>query len=79
MAPSWPKMTQVRPKMAQDDPKMAQDGRKRGPKRGPRGVPEGSQIGLPRFSNIEAEKGRPPINLKCPFLQFRVGGVAFFR
>ena len=42
-----------------------------GPKRGPRGVPRGSQIGLPRPSNIEAEKGSAPPNLKRgsgPFL-----------
>ena len=58
MAPRWPKMG---PREAQDGPKMAQDG----PKRGPRGVPRGSQIGLPRPSNIEAQKGSAPINLKC--------------
>ena len=65
MAPRWPKMASRWPKMAprwpQDGPKMAQEG----PKRGLRGVPRGSQIGLPRPSNIEAQKGSAPVNLKC--------------
>ena len=67
MAPRWPKMAPRWPKMApgwpQDGPKMAQEG----PKRGLRGVPRGSQIGLPRPSNIEAQKGSAPLNLKCGF------------
>ena len=74
MGPRWPKTAPRRP---QDGPKMAQDGPRwpqvgpmgaqDGPQMAPRGAPNRSQIGLPRPSNIEAEKGRPQINLKRRF------------
>ena len=70
MAPRWPKMA---PRWPQDGPRWPQDRPKRaqeGPKRGPRGVPRGSQIGPPRPSNIEAEKGSARINLKRRFQPF---------
>ena len=67
--PSWP---QDGPKLAQDGPRWAQEG----PKRSPRVVPKGSHIGLTRPSNIEAEKGRPRVNLIFRFLPFRCRGVA---
>ena len=37
------------------------------PKMGPKGPQEGSQIGLPRPSHIEAEKGSASANLSGPF------------
>ena len=59
---------------AQDGQDEAQDGQdeaQHGPKMGPGGVPRGSQIGPPRLSNIEAQKGSARIDLKYgsgPFL-----------
>ena len=70
MAPRWPrdgpKMAQYGPRWPQDNPKSSQDGHQRPP----RGVPNRSQIGLPRFSNIEAEKVSAPANVKCHFGPF---------
>ena len=57
----------VAPGAAQD----GQDEAQHGPKMGPGGVPRGSQIGPPRLSNIEAQKGSAHLNLKYgsgPFL-----------
>ena len=70
MLPRPPKTAQDGPRQPQDGPRASQDsprGPQDGPKRGPRGVPRGSQIGLPRPSNIEAQKGSAPANLKCGF------------
>ena len=68
-----PKMVQDGPKMAQDGPQDAQDGPKMGPRWpqdgsrwAPRRAPNRFQIGLPRFSKIEAEKGSARTNLKRP-------------
>ena len=58
-----PRCPQVGPRWPQVGPRGAQDG----PQMAPREVPNRSQIGLPRPSNIEAEKGSARINLKCPF------------
>ena len=60
MASRWP---QDGPRWHQVGPKSAQDG----PQMAPRGAPNRSQIGLPRPSNIEAEKGSAVTNLKCGF------------
>ena len=67
MAPQGPKMAPPRgPRWPQDGPRGAQDG----PQMAPRGAPNRSQIGLPRPSNIEAEKGRPAVNLRYGFGPF---------
>ena len=84
MAQNGLKRLQDGPQRLQDGPKLVQDGPKlvpkapklapEAPKMGPKGPQEGPQIGLPRPSNIEAEKGRPPINLKRRFGSLREGG-----
>ena len=53
MGPRWP---QVGPRGAQDGPQMAS-----------RGGPNRSQIDLPGPSNIEAEKGSAPANVRRRF------------
>ena len=63
MAQDGPKMAQHGPKMGPRWPKMAQDG----PKMGPRWAQDGSKIGLPRPSNIEADIGSAGVNLKYRF------------
>ena len=60
-----PKGAQLSPNGTQEDPKVAQ----LRPQNPPRGVPNRSQIGLRRLSNIEAEKGSALPNLKRPFWQ----------
>ena len=52
--------------MDQNDPEMAQDE----PKIGRKTVPRGSKIGLPRPSNIRAEKGSARVNVRYDFGPF---------
>ena len=69
-AQAGPKMVQAGPKMAPTSPKMAPRWSKSGPRgaqEGPRWVPKRSQIGRSRFFKIDAEKERPPLDLKHGF------------
>ncbi len=65
LTPNWAQMAS---KKSQMGPRW-QDGSKLAPK-APKMGPKGPQEGLPRPSNIEAEKGRPRVNLKCGFGPF---------
>ena len=77
MAPRWTpdgsKRAQDGPKWVQDDlkgPKMAPNGRlgaQYGSPHASREVPDRSQIGLGKLSNIEAERGLVNFYLKCRF------------
>ena len=62
------------PRYPQDGPRWPQDG----PKMGSRWAQDGSKIGLPRLSNIEAQKGSAPVNLKYRSGPFCMGGPSFF-